>query len=302
MKDTCSERKKPAPAAAEPSSRPAAEKADHPNEALWFRYEMRHEGDTEPCLRVLILKEDNTVLWRAPGRRLQPNGEGYRRFRLTNKQLESIRFGFSCFGEVFHLSGPSRPEVITSPAHYYTLYFDEGSRQAGPFENTNLEEMLNDQVHYPNTNKVVACMEQAFRVLIEAGVDPRCFFPRIRSGFLYSPRQKTFWLYDIAEPDGKRQRSFTRPNGESEWLEHYYFSKDEAGNYAMHAQAGWGGWAASNNGGAGMTREIPPEWLTLTWEGFLDKFEEEMPTGSYFYSREELAPMEELKEFLGFKG
>lgn len=271
------------------------------NSQLWFRYEMRLENDpqAEPIMQVLVLKEGNRVLWRAPDHRLQRAAEEGSLI-LSQKQLDTMFQTMTFHSSIFRLEGAARPETITEPVHYYSAYFDAKTMQSYAFNHINLEFLMGDRASYPNLNAILDAIWAIAYILVEAGVDNRCFFPMVKAKFEYSPLQDTYWLYNIREL-GRENREFTRLNGEREWLEHYYFRKEADGRFTMNAQAGWGGWAASNSAGGSMSRDIPPEWLTLSWEGFLDKFEENMPTGSYFYNKEELASMDGLKRFLGFE-
>ena len=81
-------------------------------------------------------------------------------------------------------------------------------------------------------------------------------------------------------------------------LEHYFFHCWRDGSYTFEFQEGWN--AGSHYDGGTANNDIPEEWLTLSWEEFVDRFSNEYPDKEYFLTRYELLSNGELKAFLGF--
>lgn len=81
-------------------------------------------------------------------------------------------------------------------------------------------------------------------------------------------------------------------------LEHYYFHCHRNGSYEFEFQEGWR--EGGHYGGGTANNAIPEEWLSGSWEQFVNTFIEEYPASDYFVSGEELLRNEELKRFMGF--
>ena len=79
------------------------------------------------------------------------------------------------------------------------------------------------------------------------------------------------------------------------YLEIYRIQKHELGGYSAFVQAG------DRSAGGSRTFFIPPAYLKLPWEEFLDKYLELVPPGPFYVSREDLENAEGLKAFLGYE-
>ncbi len=67
---------------------------------------------------------------------------------------------------------------------------------------------------------------------------------------------------------------------------------------AFEFQEGWN--AGSHYDGGTTHNEIPEEWLTGTWEEFVERFSAEYPAKEYFVTGYELLSNTALKAFMGF--
>lgn len=110
------------------------------------------------------------------------------------------------------------------------------------------------------------------------------------------PRGKCFELFNFKTASVGRERT---AHGCNYRLEHYFFHCWRDGSYTFEFQEGWN--AGSHNDGGTAYNDIPEEWLTLSWEEFVDRFSNEYPDKEYFITRYELLSYAELKAFLGFK-
>lgn len=109
------------------------------------------------------------------------------------------------------------------------------------------------------------------------------------------PCGKCYELFNFNTSPTPRSRETKHGNYR---LEHYFFRCYNDGSYEFEFQEGW--FAGSHNDGGTAFNEIPEEWLSGTWEEFVDKFSAAYPDNEYFITRYELLNDDKLKAFLGF--
>ena len=109
------------------------------------------------------------------------------------------------------------------------------------------------------------------------------------------PRGKCLKIFDFNIAPVMRSRS---GHGGNYRLEHYFFRCYGDGSYEFEFQEGWN--AGSHYDGGTACNEIPEEWLSGTFEEFVEKFSAEYPAKEYFLSAAELLNNPELKTFMGF--
>jgi hypothetical protein len=78
------------------------------------------------------------------------------------------------------------------------------------------------------------------------------------------------------------------------YMECYDIRSHVKGGFSVYLQAG------DRSAGASRTIFIPPAYFKLSWNEFLDKYVELVPSFSFYLGREELEKASGLKEFLGF--
>lgn len=78
-------------------------------------------------------------------------------------------------------------------------------------------------------------------------------------------------------------------------LEHYEFNRHKTGDYSAFVQAG------DRTTGGSRDFFIPPDYLTGTFEEFLDKYSDLVPGRHFGLYKEDLEKDEGLKKFLGFQ-
>ena len=109
------------------------------------------------------------------------------------------------------------------------------------------------------------------------------------------PCGKCFELFNFNTAPAPRCRS---GHGGDYRLEHYFFHCWRDGSYEFEFQEGWN--AGSHYDGGTAHNDIPEEWLTGTWEEFVERFSAEYPAKEYFISSYELLSNTALKAFMGF--
>ena len=78
------------------------------------------------------------------------------------------------------------------------------------------------------------------------------------------------------------------------YIESYEFRSHVKGGYSVFLQAG------DRTAGASRTIFIPPAYFKLSWDEFLEKYEELVSPNAFYLGKEELENAPGLKEFLGF--
>ena len=78
------------------------------------------------------------------------------------------------------------------------------------------------------------------------------------------------------------------------YMECYEFRSHVLGGYSVYLQGG------DRSAGGSRTIFIPPAYFELSWDEFLDKYEELVPPGAFYLGKEELKDAPGLKAFLGF--
>ena len=109
------------------------------------------------------------------------------------------------------------------------------------------------------------------------------------------PRGKCLVIYDFKTAPVMRSRS---GHGMNYRLEHYLFRCYGDGSYEFEFQEGWN--AGSHYDGGTACNDIPEDWLSGTWEEFIEQFSAEYPAKEYFLSASELLNNSDLKAFMGF--
>ena len=107
---------------------------------------------------------------------------------------------------------------------------------------------------------------------------------------------KTFTVFDFLKAGVPRMMGDEK---HPERLERYAFEKRSDGSYALAVQVGWPG-SSGHWDGAGNSFDLPAEWFDGSFWAFLGKLTEKYPAVSYGFTKEELASVDGLMEFLGF--
>lgn len=107
----------------------------------------------------------------------------------------------------------------------------------------------------------------------------------------------TFTVYDFQKTEAVRMLGDPK---RKERLERYAFERRADGSVALAVQVGWPG-GTGHWDGAGNSFPLPAAWFGGSWPEFLRELTGRYPAERYGYSREELAAVPGLKEFLGFR-
>ena len=111
------------------------------------------------------------------------------------------------------------------------------------------------------------------------------------------PVADKYVMYDMIE-SSTAPLTITKEKGEVIRLEKFIFNKRRSGKYELVMQIGWH--AGSHWDGGSRRSEIPEEWLSDSWEEFLDILCEKSSDRDLFYSKIEFMASDGLKEFFGF--
>lgn len=270
---------------------------DYANEGLLLRYEIHDRSGYDPCVRLLILKRGNAAFYRTGETRRDEDGPD-RFLTLSDGAVSEVRRILSD-ARLYGLGAIEKPAGNREGCSTYDFWFSAGGHQiayrACGLENTAGEEAC------PKANALVAALEKLGKVLIPEGVPAACFRPGRRTPPAPVPAAApvmagTFTVYDFRK--AKEDRMLGDPR-RKERLERYAFERRADGSCAFTFQVGWPG-GAGHWDGAGNTFPLPEEWFRGSYRMFLYKLTARYPAKKYGFSREELAAVPGLKEFLGF--
>ncbi|MBS7262515.1 MAG: hypothetical protein KIG36_02785 [Eubacteriales bacterium] len=119
-----------------------------------------------------------------------------------------------------------------------------------------------------------------------------------------------FWVYRRSASKGQigySEKDYSAPHceggreieGMREWASWYCFNKTDDGMYEAELDEAWC-WGGSRNDGGTIRTEVPEEWLTLPYDGFLEKLVTLSSAAHYGFTAAELKEKEGLAEFFGF--
>ena len=119
-----------------------------------------------------------------------------------------------------------------------------------------------------------------------------------------------FWIYRRSAEKGEvgySEKSYSVPHcegngpipGMNEWASWYCFNKKDDGMYEAELDEAWW-WGGGHNDGGTIRTEVPEEWLSLTYEEFLERVVTLSAAAHYGFTAEELKEKDGLKEFFGF--
>ncbi len=111
-----------------------------------------------------------------------------------------------------------------------------------------------------------------------------------------SPGEKGYSKKEYTAPHSEGSNS---PDGMKEWVSWYCFIRMDDGTYEAELDEAWC-WGGGHNDGGTMDREIPEEWFSLPWNGFLENIVTLARASHYGFTAAELNDKTGLKEFFGF--
>ncbi len=120
-----------------------------------------------------------------------------------------------------------------------------------------------------------------------------------------------FWIYRRSAEKGEHGYSEkdhsaphyegpNTPEGMKEWASWYCFNKKSDGMFEAELDEAWW-WGGGHNDGGTIRNEVPEEWLSLTYDEFLEKVVTLSAAAHYNFTEEDLREKKGLKEFFGFE-
>ena len=269
---------------------------DYDNEALLLRYEAHNLSGYDPALQLLIMKAGNGVFYRTGKTRRDEGGPDHF-LQVSGAATEAVK-KILAEDRLYSLEKLEAPKENWGGIHVYDFFFRDGSRSVY-YYGAQLEYVVGRK-DFPKTNYLFDVMKRLGEILIPEGVPEECFAPAkktMTSPVISMPVPvKSFTVFDFQKT--KEARILGDP-ARDERLERYAFDKRSDGSFALTLQVGWPG-ASGHRDGAGNSFVLPAEWLSGTFDGFLERLAEKYPAASYDFGKEELAGTPGLAEFLGF--
>lgn len=105
--------------------------------------------------------------------------------------------------------------------------------------------------------------------------------------------------YSPLPHDAPHYEGAKTPEGMREWASYYRFNKLDDGTYEAELDEAWW-WGGGHNDGGTIHREIPEEWLDLSYDEFLERVVTLAAAAHYGFTPGILKERAGLKEFFGF--